>query len=52
MGGQEIDWLITVERPEGLMFLVFTAPEYDFARFDNAFQQMLRSVRFKRQESR
>jgi hypothetical protein len=52
MGGQEIDWLITVERPEGLMFLVFTAPEYDFARFDNAFQQMLRSVRFKRQESK
>lgn len=45
LGGRETDWLVTLQRPEGLLFLVFTAPERDFQRYDNAFQQMLYSVR-------
>jgi beta-barrel assembly-enhancing protease len=48
IGGRETDWLVTVERPDGLLFLVFTAPERDFQRYEGTFHQMLRSVRFKR----
>jgi len=48
LGGRETDWLVTVERPDGLLFIVFTAPESDFQRYEGAFHQMLRSVRIKR----
>ncbi len=47
-GGHETDWLVTVEHPEGLLFLVFTAPDRDVQRYDSAFHEMLRSVRIKR----
>ena len=48
VGGRETDWLVTVDSPEGLLFLVFTAPEREFLRYEGAFHQMLRSVRIKR----
>jgi hypothetical protein len=48
VGGRETNWLVTVERPDGLLFFVFTAPEPEFQRYDGAFHQMLRSVRIKR----
>jgi len=47
-GGRETDWLITMEHPDGLLFLVFTAPERDVQRYDSVFHEMLRSVRIKR----
>lgn len=47
-GGRETNWLVTLPRPEGLLFFVFTAPERDFQRFENTFQQMLYSVRIAR----
>ena len=47
-GGRETNWLVTLPRPEGLLFFVFTAPERDFQRYENTFQQMLYSVRFAR----
>ena len=47
-GGRETNWLITLPRPEGLLFIVFTAPEREFQGYENAFQQMLYSVRVKR----
>jgi hypothetical protein len=48
LGGRETDWLVTVEHPDGLLFIVFTAPERDFQRYEGAFHEMLRSVRIKR----
>jgi hypothetical protein len=48
IGGRETDWLVTLERPDGLLFLVFTAPEREVQRYEGAFHQMLRSVRIKR----
>jgi Zn-dependent protease with chaperone function len=45
-GGRETNWLITVERPVGLVFIVFTAPEREFRNYEPVFQQMLDSVRF------
>jgi predicted Zn-dependent protease len=48
VGGRENDWLVTVEHPEGLLFIVFTAPERDAQRYDALFHEMLRSVRIKR----
>ena len=47
LGGRETNWLVTLQRPDGLLFLVFTAPERDFQGYERAFQQMLYSVRIK-----
>lgn len=48
LGGRETNWLITLQRPEGLLFFVFTAPDRDFRSYESAFQQMLYSVRINR----
>ena len=48
LGGRETNWLVTVERPDGLLFIIFTAPEREFQSYEGAYHQMLRSVRFKR----
>ncbi|HET9801697.1 MAG TPA: M48 family metallopeptidase [Candidatus Acidoferrum sp.] len=47
MGGQETDWIITVVRPEGLVYFVCTAPANDFHEYNKAFGDILDSVRFK-----
>ena len=48
VGGRETDWLVTLEYPEGLLFIVFTAPESEFQAYEGPFHEMLRSVRVKR----
>ena len=48
MGGRETDWLVTVQRPEGLVYLVFVAPERDFPNYQRSFEDMVSSVRFER----
>ena len=48
LGGRETNWLVTVQRPEGLLFIVFVAPDRDFRNYEGTFQSMLRSVRFSR----
>ena len=48
VGGRETDWLVTAECPDGLLFIVFTAPERDFQAYESPFHEMLRSVRIKR----
>lgn len=45
-GGQETDWLITVLRPEGVMYFVCTAPQSDFDNYRKTFETILGSVRF------
>ena len=47
-GGKESLWLVTVLRREGLIYFVCVAPERDYDGFDQAFQNMLSSVRFPR----
>ncbi len=47
-GGRETNWLITLQRPEGLLFIIFVAPERDFQSYESVFQQMLYSVRINR----
>jgi len=46
-GGMETDMLVTVLRPEGLIYFVCVAPEKEFNRFQGAFNSVLDSVRFK-----
>lgn len=46
-GGRETDWLITVLRPEGLVYFVFVAPDRDFNRYERTFEQMVNSIRFR-----
>ena len=45
-GGAERDALLTVERPEGLFYMVFVAPQNQFQKLESAFQQMVDSIRF------
>ena len=47
VGGQETDWIITVVRPEGLVYFVCTAPAGEFNEYNKAFGDILDSVRFK-----
>ena len=47
-GGGERDSLVTVLRPEGLLFFVFVVPERDLDDYDRTFESMLNSVRFHR----
>jgi len=43
---RERNWLVTVLRPEGLLFFVAVAPEGDFQDYNSAFEKMLDSARF------
>jgi len=43
---RERNWLVTVLRPEGLLFFVAVAPEGDFKDYNSAFEKMLDSARF------
>jgi hypothetical protein len=44
-GRRETNWLVTLPHADGLLFLVFTAPERDFQNYEQVFEQMLYSVR-------
>jgi beta-barrel assembly-enhancing protease len=46
LGGTETDWLVTVLRPEGLVFFVGVAPEREFADYQRALEAIVNSVRF------
>ena len=46
-GGSEMNWLVTMRHPEGLLFLVFVAPDSAFRNYEKTFQSMLYSVRFR-----
>ncbi len=44
-GETEIDWLVTMWRPDGMLFyVIFIAPERDFNRLKPSFDQMLNSL--------
>jgi len=45
-GGQETDWVITVLRPEGMIYFVCVAPQSSFDKYDKTFNEILDSVRF------
>ena len=45
-GGVETDAVLTVARPEGLFYMVFIAPERQFANLEAAFNQMINSIKF------
>ena len=45
-GGQETDWMISVLRPEGLMYFVCIAPQKAYSDYDKTFSAILDSVRF------
>lgn len=47
-GGKEVDWVVTVLRPEGLVYFICVAPEQDYWRFQKTFESILDSVRFQR----
>jgi hypothetical protein len=44
---RERNWLVTVLRPEGLMFFVAVAPEGEFDGYNRAFEKMFNSARLR-----
>lgn len=46
--GREPNGLLTLQRPEGLLFIVFTAPRREYQSYERVFQLMLSSVRVNR----
>jgi len=45
---KERDWLVTLPRRDGSMiFMIFVAPEADFARFQPTYEAMVKSVQLK-----
>ena len=48
IGGNERDWLVTIERPDGLAFFICVAPENDFDSYDSTFQSVINSAKFRR----
>jgi hypothetical protein len=46
-GGLETDWLVTVARPEGMVYFVCTAPQAEFETYRKACGAALDSVRFR-----
>jgi len=47
IGGGERDWLVTVLRPEGLLYFVFVVPNGDLDDYSRTFESMLNSVLFR-----
>ena len=47
-GGQETDWVVSVLRPEGLVYFVCVAPQSAYDNYDKTFSSILDSVRFAR----
>ena len=45
-GRSETDLLLTVDRPQGLFYLIVVAPESDSQNVKSAFDAMVRSIRF------
>ncbi len=45
MGGEETDWLISVLRPDGLLYFVCVAPQSEYDGYDKTFVVILDSLR-------
>ena len=46
LGGAETNMLLTVQRPEGIFYMVFIAPQKDYASLQRTFDQIAQSLRF------
>lgn len=46
-GGPETDALLTINRPDGLFYVVFIAPASEFKELDDVYNDVVQSVRFK-----
>ena len=45
-GQAETDVVLTVERPEGVFYIIFIAPQAEFKSLQDAFDEMVSSIRF------
>jgi Zn-dependent protease with chaperone function len=48
LGGREYGWIVTVLRNEGLYSFISVAPESEYRNYEHTFQDMLDTVRFRR----
>jgi beta-barrel assembly-enhancing protease len=46
-GTRETDVVVTIDRGQMLVYLIFISPEADYARMEPVFQQMTRTLKFK-----
>ena len=45
LGGLETDWLIAVQRPQGILYFVCAAPASEYLEYEATFQKFISSVR-------
>jgi Zn-dependent protease with chaperone function len=45
LGGLETDWLVTIMRPQGILYFVCAAPANEYDDYDAIFQKFISSVR-------
>ncbi len=48
LGDQETRWLVTILRPQGVLYFVCFAPAGDYAGYDETFKQVISSIHFPR----
>ena len=46
-GAEEVDALLTVQRPEGVFYMIFIAPQSEFRNLQGVYNQMVQSIRFR-----
>jgi len=47
-GGREMDWIVTTASPDGVVhYFVAVAPQNDFNRYGNTFEDIINSIRFR-----
>jgi len=46
LGGRETDMLVTVNHPEGMLYMIFIGPSTEFGRLQPIYEQMLSTLRF------
>jgi predicted Zn-dependent protease len=45
-GSEETDALVTVQRPDGVFYMIFVAPSSEFRNLDGVFNDIVNSIRF------
>jgi Zn-dependent protease with chaperone function len=47
LGGREVNMLVTADRPEGLFYAIFIAPDRDWKQLQPVYERMLSSLKFR-----
>lgn len=52
LGGPETDLLVTVLRPQGLLYIICAAPQSEYSDYSDTFQQIISSIHLTKQKTK